>query len=271
MPAEYAYFSSSALRSHHWFATTSGVASHRSHDAALQSALCELIERDAFVAAWLRGLPLPVLDPLRFDDGGVEALLSRAARTGVSLELRALPTNFGIPAALGLATTRAGTAPSLGLGAAAHPSPADAARKALLESVHTWNWAYRKIDHQGLLRAETDPLRHPLADFGDHVYLYAHPWMRPRAAFLLDCGGPPPAEWVEVDSAGLSSPLASLLRDGHDVIEIDQTPALFEARGYHVVRALVPTMLPLQPGRRIQSLASARLPELRNPDPHPFP
>lgn len=277
VPAEYAYFSTDALPSHHWFPTTSGVASHRNRNAALLGALCELVERDAFVGAWLRGAPLPGVDPAGFRDTEIDEICRRAARAGVQLRLRDLRGALDVPIYLAIAETRGGGAPAFGLGAAAHPNGIQAAKKALLECVHTWNWAYLKIDRGGLLRRRDTLDAIPLGEFGDHVYLYAHPWAKVHAAFLFETAG-----WVEPrgdapslthddSETALGAIFECLRRDGHDVFEIDQTPDAMAEWGYFVVRALVPGFAPLQPGWRIQSLSSPRLPATPNPSPHPFP
>ncbi len=274
VPAEYVFFSCEAVPNHHWFCTTSGLASHRSPEAALCNALYELVERDAFVTTWLRGEGLAATDPESCRDGEIDEVVARSARAGVSLHLRDMGGELGIPSYLAIAEAEAGGEPAIGVGAASRLDPVGAARKALLEAVHTWNWAYLKVDGRGLCAPVDDLVDFPLREFGDHVYLYAHSWMKDRVGFLLDdetrraprrgraAASPERELWETVDR---------LEAAGFRVFAVDQTPVSMRARGYFVMRAVVPELLPIQTGWRIQQLRSSRAPTDRNPDPHPFP
>ena len=276
LPAEIVYFSYEGLANHHWHCTTSGVASHRSRELALVSALCELVERDAFVAAWLRGEALPSIAPAAFGDAEIDEIVARAARVGVCLHLRDLTGAIGLPSYLAIAETEHGGEPAFGLGAATRTRATTAARKALLESAHTWNWAYLKIDGRGRLDPREALGDAPLEAFGDHVYLYAHSWMKPRAAFLFESAGDAPPRYR--DPGRPLPPIEELAQVRHqiesagfEIFVVDQTPEAAAERGYVVLRAVVPGLLPLQPGWRIQALSSPRLPAVVNPEPHPFP
>ncbi len=274
LPAECVFFSSASVPAHHGFCTTSGVACHREPAAALAGALYELLERDAFVGAWLRGLALPSVDPAAFGDATLETLRGRCAAAGVRLGLRDITGAFGVPTYLAIAAAEEGGAPAVGVGAACRLDGVAGARKAAIEAVHTWNWAHLKIDARGLLPSEAALRAYPLVDFGDHVYLYAHPAMKRRLGFLLD----------ERRSAAprLDAPLPSAAEEcrvladrleaaGIAVYVVDQTPGDAGARGYIVLRALAPELLPLHAGPRLHRLCGSRVPPSPNPDPHPFP
>lgn len=273
IPAECVFFSCEEVPNHHYFCTTSGLASHRSPEAALVSALYELVERDAFVSTWLRASSPPAVDPAAFRDDEIDELLDRCASAGVALHLRDLSGELDIPTYLAIAEAEPGEEPAIGVGAATRLCGASAARKALMEAVHTWNWAYLKIDARGSL--EPPELEtYPLEDFGDHVYLYAHARMKEKAEFLLRAEriAAPRFAAAPVSSQQELSEVATRVRNaGYQVFAVDQTPADMAARGYHVLRAVAPGLLPIQTGRRIQQLCSPRAPTLPNPSPHPFP
>ena len=277
VPAECVFFGTDEVPSEHLACTSSGAASGLSWSEALLAAALELVERDAFMLAWFRGASLPAADPGAFGDPGLAAVCRRCARAGVTLQLRDLTTEIGIPTYLAIARAEPGALPALGVGAAARLSPAAAARKAALEATHTWNWALLKLDLRGTTEPPEDFASYPFEDFGDHVYLYAHPWMERHAEFLLREGEATarPAISEPAAARSVADALAEVVRRigaaGFEVLAIDQGAAQLEAFGYRVARALAPGLVPLHLGVGREYLAPGRVPERPNLDPHPFP
>ncbi len=274
IPADCAFFSCPEIPSHHLACTSSGVASALSPHCALAAALLELVERDAFMLAWFRREPKPAVDPRAFGQADLDTLIERCEGAGVALHLRDLTTELGIPVYLAIAEAREGGIPALGIGAAARLSPGAAARKAALEAAHTWNWAYLKLDLHGPIDRPTSFADYRFGDFGDHVFLYAHDWMKPHASFLL--ADPEHARpRSEPSPAPAGDELAEIVRRieaaGFEVIAVDLTASEPAALGYCVARAIVPGLVPLHLGVGSEYLAPPRVPARPNLDPHPFP
>jgi len=277
VPAECVFFGCHDLPSQHLACTSSGVASGLSREDALLAAVLELVERDAFMLAWFRGQPVPAVEPAAFGDPVLDTVHRRCERTGVTLRLRELTSDIEVPTYLAIAQSSEGALPALGVGAAARLSPVAAARKAALEATHTWNWAQLKLDLRGTLEPPEDFAQYPFDDFGDHVYLYAHPWMEHHAAFLLQ-QGPIGATRIAAASErqwdtreALVEVTRRLGAAGFEVLAVDQCAAELEAFGYSVMRALVPGLIPLHLGVGCEYLAPRRVPDPPNLAPHPFP
>lgn len=82
---------------------SSGMAAHRSVGLALQRAVFELIERDAFMLAWYLKLPLTPLDTASLDDAELDDMLRYLRQGGVSLTFHDLRVDFSVPCVLAVA------------------------------------------------------------------------------------------------------------------------------------------------------------------------
>ncbi|MEU7312830.1 TOMM precursor leader peptide-binding protein [Streptomyces sp. NPDC007083] len=286
--------------------TSSGCAGGSCPEEAVLHGLLEVVERDAFLAAWLGRARLPAIAvescrsrPLRF-------LAERMRRGGYRLRLLDNRIDVPVPVVTAVAIREDGGPGALCLSSAAALDPERAAESAAREVASQLSgFAERTV-------ADQERLRTMARDFGlvrelaDHAALYGLPEMRPHAEFLLDSperpqpwtevfrdgghaagraedGGAPPA--VEL-SAAVRHCRDLLAARGFDTIVVDQTGPEQRATGTRVVRVLVPGLLPIDFGARRHrapgmdrartALRSAGLrdhdltAEGLNPAPHPF-
>ncbi len=122
--------------------STNGIAAGTSPDRALLHALCELIERDA-VCLW--GFKpdaaafATAVAPEAFGDAGVDRLVAQVARAGYRIHLFDQTTNIGVPVIYAVMFPADGADRHFDAasGAACHPVPGVAARKAIVEAAQT--------------------------------------------------------------------------------------------------------------------------------------
>jgi ribosomal protein S12 methylthiotransferase accessory factor len=266
-------------------ATSSGLACHASPAAAVESALLELIERDAFMITWKARLTMPLLEWSGND------MLTRFERsflcpTGLRWRVVNLSAFWDVPCAAAVVRSRApGTAP-LGVGAAAGATIERAVTKALDEAarVRTWADALHRLE-----QAPPEPA--DIRDFDDHIRFYADPANAHRAAFL-DAS----AERRHTDrvpalpsadaEARIDAICRRLARRGASAYVVDLTSPDVRDAGLTVKRAVVPELCALDVEHDAPMLGGSRLYDepfrlgLRrrplteddvNPDPHPFP
>ncbi len=261
---------------------TTGLACAPSPVMAAVSALCEAIERDGIMLAWLAGLELPRVHPPA-GDPIVHDLLHRIARQGLRATVLDATTDIAVPVRIALLEAPEGSPAELAVGMAAHLDPVQAHRKALIEGAHTHNWLRR-------LKRQRAPLHHPDATpprtFEDHVYLWGHASMARRLDFWR-CGpwrDEPGGAADDLNPAGqLRVIVDRLARTGFEPLLVDLTPPELSTADLHVARAVVPGLIPLTVGP--PCLGSPRLAALTdrlglaaryagpawNPLPHPFP
>ncbi|MEX5214664.1 MAG: YcaO-like family protein [Nitrospiraceae bacterium] len=264
---------------------STGLACHCSWAEAATSAICEVIERDAFTITWQALLPAPPVRLASLSERNRD-LVARFERTGGSIRLLNLTLDHGVPCILSILAHERSTAPALTFAASAALSPEEAVRKSLEELAHTHRAARR-------LKAQPHPFT-PLPDYSNvtdqetHVRLYTEHPSRRSAEFLFssedwcdfeelpDLSGNPPEE-------GLRRLVWEIVSRNHHVFVKDLTTADIKDLGLSVVRAVIPGLHPLFIGHRNRALGGFRLwtvpqalgyrgiTDQDNPAPHPYP
>lgn len=267
-------------------AVSSGQACHTDRDQAILTGLYEVVERDAFMIAWLRRLPLPQVDYLA--DPECAAVYERHF-AGCDLEFRVydMTLDLAIPSMLCVVEGRSARGPIIGTGAATRVSPRDAVIKSLLEAAQDMIWCRDLVRRRADWRPAPDFSN--VVTFEDHVRLYCEPEMKAHLSFLYET-----PRRAGVDAAAGASlrhdPAAALARcldllraAGIECVLVDTTTPEVAAAGFHAPKVLIPGLVPLVGDHRYPMNGSPRLrtvPEKLgyhdafaglNPTPHPFP
>lgn len=242
--------------------SSNGHAFHPDLATAIWRGLCELAERDALMQAWwtrsgAREIALERELP--------PALADRIGRLGaarLTARLYEITSDFAVPTVLGVVTSP--VFPHCLVGAACEADPVAACTKALDEAVQ-----FRQV-----VRNRKAPERIPSFEsfewvraLEQHALLYAHWKDSPALEFLrADEDGPVPFEvfaardwWpVPPDLDALARRAKRLEAMGMTVLWVEITDPALAALG-HVVRVVVPEMVPLAQDHRARWLATPRL------------
>ena len=244
--------------------TSNGLAAAtHSHEAALRATL-ELVERDAFMAAWLTGRSATRLVPDATLDPRLREVIEAMKTLGADVEIYILPTCVYGTAVLcmGLGDGRQYPGVTIGLGADADPRAA--LRQAILELGQTGPYLQRMMQ-LGVLSIPEDPLS--VQDMFQHASYY-FPLERVTAFDPLRSGD---GEVVlsELDEVALNRSLADcashLEEAGISVALVDVTSADVATGPFRVIRAVSPDLqsisygygLDRKPVERIQKLKLA--------------
>src|SRR5205085_8592655 len=112
--------------------TSNGLAAGATEANAILGALCEVMERDAFLITWMNRLPAAEVDLGR--SGPFAASMRRHyGRRHVDVHAFVLPTDLPATTVLALALDDDPTVPGQVVGLGCHPAPGVALTKALLE------------------------------------------------------------------------------------------------------------------------------------------
>jgi ribosomal protein S12 methylthiotransferase accessory factor len=280
----------------HFFAeSSSGCALGSSLEEAALHGLLELIERDSFLMAWSRRVPLPAISHQSIDDPTSKMLLDAIETRGFDVHVLSSTYDLGLPAIWALAVNRVpGAVPATYSAAGSSPEPADAVRAALWELAQL---VARPVDW------DTDAVRRLVEDpslvdtIEDHVQLYTRPELRARVTEVL--GGPATTladafpgwpdrlcEAAQGDVRGALDYLVGLCRAAGlpEALVVDQSTREHRDLGLRVARVVVPGILPMcfgAPQQRLSGLprrerALAALGRGDDDtdvllDPHPFP
>jgi ribosomal protein S12 methylthiotransferase accessory factor len=245
-------------------ANSSGCAAHLDEARAVDAALLELIERDAFMRAWLAQQPGSGVSA-----GSLPAALRRRIATlealGCTVSMQHLPSPWApVCAVYAQHEARHFTV----VGAAARTLLAEAA-EAALDEMETL--AYVNFNEPDGPRPKPRDVKAPI----QHTLLYASANHFRRADALLQ-----PARMTTLAKAArgcdFNGPVAPrLLAAGREVIVVDiAAPGSRIDQGrtpVSVVRALVPGLVPMSFGHNREPLGSVDRFDPRARFPHPFP
>jgi ribosomal protein S12 methylthiotransferase accessory factor len=266
---------------------STGLACHSSFGAAAVSAMCEVIERDAFTITWQARLSRAQIRLTTLSERNRE-LVARFERTGSSVTLLDLTMDHGIPTILGVLRGQTFDAPALVFAASADPDPEEAVRKSLEELAHT-----RRLSQE--LTVRRSPFV-PVAGYenvgsqDDHVHFYCDYDRVALAEFIFSSEKYIDFSDIENLSTGnAEKDLQMIVKKinvvGHKALLADLTTPDVAELGLTVVRALIPGFHPLFIGHRFRAKGGSRLWEVPqklgfpgitresgdNPAPHPYP
>lgn len=238
--------------------TSSGLAAAFSRDAAALRAVLELVERDAFLAAWNEahpGRPLVLDGPM---DVRLRAVLAQITDFGAKVELYWLPTGvIGFTMlALALGDGKNYPGATVGLGCDLHPGRA--LRQAILELGQTGPYLRRLLQTKAY-RVPRGP--RAIREMMDHAAYY-FPRERAPAFDRLRVGGKPQSlralvagEWKR----SLTACTRALDEAGVRVAVIDVTSPDVASGPFRVVRAVSPDLCALWYGYGLARRNPARV------------
>ncbi|MGP3974519.1 TOMM precursor leader peptide-binding protein [Streptomyces sp. 8N114] len=290
--------------------TSSGYAGGSCVEEAVLHGLLEVVERDAFLLAWLGRARLPRIAVESCRSPSLLSLAERIRRGGYRLRLLDNRIDLPVPVVTAVATREDGGPGALCLSSAAALDPERAAESAVREVASSLSgFPERTVRDLDRLRAMAQDFAR-VRELADHAALYGLPEMVRHAAFLLgpEDGARPLAEIYRVGEEGAEGrggggrgegvppggDLSAAVRHcrdllaarGFDTVVVDRTGPEQRLVGTSVVRVLVPGLLPIDFGARRHrapgmartrtALRSAgmRADDLTgaelNPAPHPF-
>lgn len=269
-------------------ATSNGLAAGPDLDGAVLGGLCELMERDALMIAWMNKLPAVELE--LDESAGVAGQLRRHyALLGVTLRAFALPTDLPATVVLAIAFDETAGRPANVVGMGCHPVPRAALTKAVFELCQARPaeaTRYREEPPEGRLNRYED-----VHTLDDHSAFAAQRDRRGEFEFLWSSGATASVADLpqrgEGETAGeLVARCGAALRDlGHPAAYVDLTTTDVEPYGYRVARVLAKGLQPIHFGHGEERLGGTRLFELPkalgladsvstpaglNPCPHPM-
>ena len=254
---------------------STGLACGNSMEEAILSGLCEVVERDATMAMWLRRSSPPRLTINAPAGMLLRETLRRFSRSPYDVRLLDVTTDLGIPAIVAVAVGQSAAAPAAVFASKASLDPEHAAVGALDELAQCLVWI------RSLMAAhppDTLPGLDAVSSIEDHVMWATRPDRRDLIAFATDAPtrhlltAMPSLATGDV-SADIRVAVGRLAERELEVIVVDVTAPDIREAGFHVARVIVPGAQPLTFGHGMERMsARARLPEGgKNPLPHPFP
>ncbi len=266
---------------------STGLACHCSTAEAAISAICEVIERDAFTITWQAMMDRPQIDKETLSERNRD-MVRRFERCGYEVTLFDMTMDLGVPTVLAVSRGVRHDAPPLVPAGSASLDPEEAVRKSLEELEHTREYCQKIMVH--MPRLSTDPDYDNVEDQTGHLNFWCNPYNRHLADFLFTSKAR--VDFRDIPSLASGDPERDLLTllervrgVGHRTLLFDLTTPDIAELGLSVVRAVIPGFHPLVVGHHIRSCGGKRLwtvPQKLgyrgitretgdNPVPHPYP
>jgi ribosomal protein S12 methylthiotransferase accessory factor len=245
---------------------TTGAAFSSSLDGAVITGLCEVIERDAFMVAWLRQLQLTRIDLSRFKFSGETGRLLRetlksCARYRLETDFYALPSDTTLRCILAVVQDESTIGPPFTLGARAHWDTYSAILGALEEANQLRPWLRRlrlnaenSPEHNHVQLPRSLEQRAVLSMSADSVRA-VRSWLDASVANLLPCEDEgPPCRLLDL--------VKTIENLGYPVFAVDISatlPKILREQGFAVAKAIVPGYQPLYLTEALRDYAWKRL------------
>lgn len=263
-----------------WQMISTGVAAHVTLEAALNSAICEVIERDAIAISWLARLPLPRIELPTALPAVLEPNFQRLGRSLLRHDFFDATTDMGIPTVYAVQTLPEHPYLAQYVNCATEFDAALACAKTIREASPARTVFDDGPAHAGDV-ADFESLHEGAAYLGrpEHAHEFEFLLNTPNRRALNDIQCAAPAD----DKARLNYLVNLLKSKGMDIIAVDLTTRELREAGAWVVRVVIPGLMPMTSTYRGRFLAHPRLYEYPaaagygklteadiNPAPQPF-
>lgn len=273
-----------------WSTTTNGAAAAASFEEAAYRAICEAVERDAFLIFWLNELAPPRINLNSIKEPRVKKIIDDLKHYNLGLDLFDITTDMSVPTVAATLIDQRGEI-ALSISSATGFSPEKQVIKVLEEIM---KFLHYSVDAEGILKAER--VYPAIRLMEDRRSLWSTQKMLPKAEFFFKN-----KEQKSLDEmrAAAKTPVFAessaerrltvfrdiLKKKGYDCYLVDVTSNAARIEGLFVVRAVIPQLMPLYFNEEKKYLGVKRLytapvemgyrdvPRVEselNPVPHPF-
>lgn len=269
--------------------TTNGGAGHFTRTEAIIGGIREGIERDAFLIYWLNTLSPKVIDIESWNDDDVQQKLRYLKRFGVSVYFLNITTDIPIPVSACLLIQNEGGESRMGLGASTGSNAKDSFLKSCSEAISTLSHMETSEPIEPIDFTSYQPFVDKNIDRTLRIRLWKGAAMYERIRFFISGTSQSVASFEE-SFKKFSSPqeelefLVEIFRrrgKGYEVYVHEIKNSILKKIGFHVVKVVIPSLVPMYLNEHLATLAATRLQEVpqkigytttvRNPYPHIFP
>lgn len=236
------------------FPISTGAAAGMTLTDALYRGICEVVERDAFMIAYLNKLPFSQVDVLRIKDKLISNITDSFKRYKLELVILDLTTDLQIPVFAAIILDKTGIGPAVAVGLKAGFNIKDAIIGAIEESLMVRYWTKDYVNSNSI---ENKTIR--------TIEDRAHFWSRLSSIRYLDF-------WLNnktfkkinlKDFKYLDNNLENIVKllsqKNIETIYIDITDKTVKKYGFMVVKVIIPQLQPLYLDERYPYLGGKRL------------
>lgn len=265
--------------------TTSGAGAGDTHERAAYAAICENIERDAFMVFWLNMIAPPKIDQSTIKNDNTLQLLREYTYHNIEIYIFDITTDIDVPTILVLSIDRTGGGPAVHVTAAADLDPEQALYHALLENVKVGTLVMPKMDEDSI--RQTNEM-YPNFHISERGIWWSQPENIEKIAWMLE-GKTIPLQKSKTAAKTYKEKLAYLKklleRAEQETFLVDVSTPVADEFGLTVIMSIIPGLYPMYLREEFRYLGVKRLYDLpvklgylkksrkeeeMNSTPHPF-
>ncbi len=224
---------------------STGAASGLSLEDALYRAICEIVERDAFMISYLNKLNSPRLDLLSIGDPAINKILNTYARYKLELAVIDITTNLQIPAFVAITLDRTGIGPATSVGLKAGFNIKDAIIGAIEESLMTRSWQRDNHTYNNLReRKQKKEILQELTEkacfwFSIDKIKHLDFWLNNKNVKKINI------KKYKYSNSNLKKAVQKLTAKKMEIIYVDITTDKIKQYGFTTVKVIIPGLHPL--------------------------
>ncbi len=265
---------------------STGLAAGSTRTMAIRNAVCEIVERDAFMIWYLTETELPVIDPETVPPR-IRRLVDRVTAHGLELTLLDATTDLGVPVAIAVVVDREHR-PAVTVAAASGPEATAVLESALEEVIQTRLWGVRQLD---LAEGSGEIPHDEITSYAERGLFWSTHDRIDDLGFWIDSSRETTVNEFAADDLASEEGVGQDIVDrlaaaGYDCYGVDVTTRDIAKLGFAVQRVIAPRLQPLYLLERLRYLGGDRLFEVPvemryrktqptetslNTVPHPFP
>lgn len=269
--------------------TTSGSAGHFTRDEAALAALLEAIQRDAFLIYWLNSLSPKIIDIDTVEDQQIRNFVAELLRFNLEPIFLNTTSDFAIPMATCVVIDKSDPEnPIFSIGSSAGFTLEDTLMSSGIEAVAVQQFV--SLNEQHVLPEKYQPFTDVKLGRSERLFSWRGKKMAERFKFFISgkkqssqefIGNAPEIDTVQKQLAHVVAECAAK-GEGYEIYTYEVKNKILDTLGYHVVRAIVPELVPLYLVESTAPLKARRLHQVPpkigyttakefNRWPHPFP
>lgn len=243
---------------------STGAALSTSLGGSIYRGICEIIERDAFMIAYLNKTKKCLID-LKKTGNELRELSEISDRYKLEPIIVDITNDLGIPVMMGIVIDRTGIGPAISVGLSADLDPKIAAIKSIKEAFHSRPWI-RKLMIQKIKNTDINT-------FEGRALYWSKPEMIEKLDFLIKGKKYPLTNNIQQDSIKekLNKFQIIFKKQNLSAFFINLTTPEIREYGFFVSKVIIPKLVPLYLNERFKDIYHPRLNQKKiNKIPHPF-
>ncbi|HEX7041782.1 MAG TPA: YcaO-like family protein [Patescibacteria group bacterium] len=235
---------------------STGVATGNSLEDALQRAILEIVERDAYMISYLNKLPSPSIELNQIKSKKIKRVISTFKRYRLELTLVDITTDIEIPSFAAITIDRTGLGPAVSVGLKAGFDEEAAMISAIEESLMTRSWVRDKFAYS---EVSTKKLK-KILNIDDRARLWFSREMVEKLDFWLEGNKKKTLQFKKKNTKrGLDFIKRIFEEKNMEILYVDITDKKIKEAGFAVVRVIIPQLQQLYLDERHPFLGGSRL------------